>query len=92
MLAKLRNNWADLSVVTGIAFVVFFAFSLDQRAAETQEFDEAWARRDQLETASLVSLIEEGLTGQGIIIGRLDGSGGELLYQIGYRDGQTACR
>ena len=92
MLAKLRENWADLSVVTGIAFVVFFAFTLDRRAAETQEFDEGWSLRDQRETAGLVSLIEEVRTAQGIIIGRLDGAGGELLYQIGYRDGLVACR
>ena len=79
-------------MAVGAATIAFFAFSIDQRVADMQALDDDWLQLDQDQTADILAQIEEVRTAQGEIIGRMDGAGGDLLYRIGYRDGEMACQ
>lgn len=79
-------------MTVGVATIAFFAISIDQRVADMQALDESWLQLDQDQTADVIALVEEVLTTQGEVLGRLDGAGAELIYQIGVRDGRAlAC-
>ena len=91
MLDRVLMIVAVASACVTLAGGAFFIFHLDERVAQMQALDEAWVDLDAEQTADIVSRIEEVLTALGIIGGRLDGTGGGILYTIGYRDGAAAC-
>ena len=96
MLARLKEHWDTLlwiaggaSVVASAASVAFFAFSIDAGIVDMQEQDDRWLQLDQDQTAEIIAAVEEVRTAQGLILGRLDGTGCEVLYLIGVRDGRA---
>lgn len=93
MFEKLRENADTLILVAAVAGGVWFVDSLDQRVTDMQALDERWFDTDAEQTADILAAIEEVRTAQGVMLGRLDVVGGELLYRVGYRDGRAAaCR
>ena len=91
MLARLREHWDTIVAMAGLAAVAFFAYSIDARVAGIQELDDRWLQLDIEQTAAVIAVVEEVRTAQGIIMGRLEGTGGDLIYQIGLRDGRALC-
>ena len=92
MISRLADHWDVVTIAVGAATIAFFAFSIDDRVSDMQALDEDWLQLDQAQTADVIALIEEVRTTQGLILGRLDGAGAELIYQVGVRDGRAlAC-
>lgn len=89
MLRRLAEHWDAMTMAVGVAAVAFFAISIDRRVSDMQALDEGWLLEDRDQTAEIIALIEEVRTAQGTIIGRLDGAGAELIYQVGVRDGRA---
>ena len=88
----LGDVWQIIILAVAVAGGAFYLYELDQRIADMQALDERWFDVDAEQTADVLAVLEEVRTAQGVILGRLDGTGGDLLYRVGYRDGETACR
>lgn len=88
---QLWENRETLIVAAAVAGVIYFLDSIHETLIQTQLFDQAWAKKDDEQTATVIETIEDVKTVQAQILGRLEGSN-DLIYQMGLRDGQLLCK
>ena len=91
LLARLWSGFDTIMIAVAFAGGIFFLDSLYEMVSDMQALDERWMEQDNTQTADIIAAIEEVRTGQGKILGRLNGFSADLVYQVGLRDGQALC-
>ena len=90
ILAQLWENRETLIVAASAASAIYILHAIHQTLLDQQAFDIAWEAKDAVQEATALESMEQIKTNQGRILGKLEGSG-DLVYQLGLRDGRQLC-